>query len=516
MRRTAPPPGVEALEQSLIGKDAMQVNETLAEGLKRELKVTVPASELDAKLSDRLDQLKSRVQIKGFRPGKVPVTHLRRMYGKSAMAEIVENTVGETTRQALTERGERAAMQPKVAMTEDEQEAMKILDGQADLVFTVEYEVLPDFELADFKGLTIERPVVDVSDEELDQRLSQIGESARTYEIVEREAQDGDRVTMSYLGKVDGEAFEGGADENGQLVLGSGRFIPGFEEQLAGLKAGDEKRIEVTFPAEYPAPNLAGKAATFDVVVKEVAAPAELKLDDDFAKRLGLESIERLRETVKKQIESEYGQATRQRVKRQMLDQLDEKHAFPLPENLVAQEFDNIWKQVTHDIEHHGKSFESEGTTEEAARADYRKIAERRVRLGLVLSKIGEQAEVTVTDEELQGAVYDQARRYRGQEKAVFDFYRQSPEALQQLRAPIFEEKVVDYILELADVTNKTVSKEELLADDEGDEHEHHHHHHDHDDHAHDDHAHEDHGHDHDHGHEGHDHGHEGHAHDHR
>jgi trigger factor len=459
----------------------MQVNETLAEGLKRELKVTVPASELDTRLADRLDQLKDRIRLKGFRPGKVPVTHLRKVYGKAAMAEIVEGLVGESTRQVISDRGERAAMQPKVAMTEDEAEANQILEGRADLTFTLAYEILPSFELGDFRGLKIERPVAEVDEAEVEERLLRIGESTRTYDVVERAAENGDRVTLSYVGKIDGEPFAGGEDQNGQLVLGSGRFIPGFEEQVVGLKAGDEKVIEVAFPENYPAPNLAGKPATFDVIIKEVAAPGEIKLDDEFAARLGLDAIDKLREAVKKQVESEYGQATRQRVKRQLLDQLDSTHSFPLPENLVEQEFDNIWKQVMHDIEHHGRSFEQEGTTEEKARGEYRRIAERRVRLGLVLSKIGESAEISVTDEELQGALYDQARRFRGQEKQVFDFYRQNPDALQTLRAPIFEEKVVDYILELAEVTDKTVSKDDLLADDEDDEHERHHHHdHDH------------------------------------
>jgi trigger factor len=482
----------------------MQVNETLAEGLKRELKVVIPAAELDARLSDRLDQLKKRVQIKGFRPGKVPASHLRRIYGKAAMAEIVENMVGETTKQAIEERGERAAMQPKVAMTEDEGEAVQVLEGRADLVFTLEYEVLPEFELGEFRGLKIERPIAEVSDEEVEERVRRIGESARSYEAVDRRAQDGDRVTLSYLGKLDGEPFQGGADENAQIVIGSNRFIPGFEEQLVGVSAGDEKTIEVTFPEDYPAAQLAGKSAAFDVVVKEVAEPAALVLDDEFAKRMGLESIERLREVVRRQIESEYGQATRQRVKRQMLDQLDAMHKFPLPANLVDQEFENIWRQVSHDVEHHGKSFEDEGTTEEEARREYRAIAERRVRLGLVLSRIGENAEVTVSDDELQRALSAQVRQFPGQEQQVFDYYRQNPQALQTLRAPIFEEKVVDYILELADVTDRTVSKEELLAEDEKDlfsshaEHDHGHSH----DHAH---AH-DHGHSHDHGDHDHDH----------
>jgi trigger factor len=275
-------------------------------------------------------------------------------------------------------------------------------------------------------------------------------------------------------------------------VLGSGQFIPGFEEALDGVRAGEAKTIDVTFPESYPAPNLAGKPASFDVTVREVAEPVEIALDDEFARRLGLESIDKLRDTVRRQIEGDYGQATRQKVKRQMLDQLDAKYTFPLPENLVEQEFENIWRQVTHDIEHHGKSFEQEGTTEEEARKEYRAIAERRVRLGLVLSKIGEAAEIAVSDEEVQRALYDQARRFRGQEKQVFDYYRKNPDALQTLRAPIFEEKVVDYILEFAEVTDTKVSKEELLADDEDHDGHHHHgheHHHDpHHDHEHHDH----------------------------
>ncbi len=451
----------------------MQISETLSEGLKRGLTVTIPASELDARLSERLDQLKSQVRIKGFRPGKVPVSHLRRVYGKAAMAEIVQGLVGETAQQALSDRGERAAMQPKVEMTEDEAEAVEVLEGRADLTFTLEYEVLPTYELADFKGLKIERPIVEVADEEVEARLNQVAESARSYEPVERPAQNGDRVSFEYSAKTDGEVFE---ESSTAIVLGSGQFVPGFEDQLVGAKSGEKKVVEITFPDDYGAENLKGKPATFDISVTEVAQPGEIVLDDAFATRLGLESIDKLRATIRQQIESEYGRATRQHVKRQLLDQLDQKHTFTLPQNLVEQEFDNIWRQVMHDVEHHGKSFEAEGTTEEAARAEYRGIAERRVRLGLVLSKIGETAEVTVTDEELQGALFEQARRYRGQEREVLEYYRKNPDAVQALRAPIFEEKVVDYVLEFADITDKTVTKEELLAEEE-EEHEHHHHH---------------------------------------
>jgi trigger factor len=455
----------------------MQINENASEGLKRELKVTIPASELDARLLGRLEELKSRVRIKGFRPGKVPMSHLRRIYGKAAMAEIVESLVGETTRQAIAERGERAAMQPKVAMTEDEGEAAQILQGQADLTFTLAYEVLPKIEVSDFKGLKVERPVVEVTDEDIEDRLRQIGESARPFQQVDRPATEGDRVSFNYVGKKDGETFE---TNSTSIVLGSGHFIPGFEGSLKGLAAGDSKVIDTTFPENYPAANLAGKPATFDVSVTEVAEPGELNLDDEFAARLGLESIDRLRDNVRKQVAGEFARATRQRVKRQLLDQLDALHSFALPENLVEQEFANIWRQVEHDVQHHGRSFESEGTTEQEAREEYHTIAERRVRLGLVLSQIGESAEIAVSDEELQGALYEQARRFRGQEKQVFEYYRRNPDALHALRAPIFEEKVVDYILEFAEVTDRPVSKEELLADDEEDEDAEHHHDHDH------------------------------------
>ncbi|MDQ0327350.1 trigger factor [Rhodopseudomonas julia] len=459
----------------------MDINETLSDGLKRELKVTVPAGELNDRLAARLDQLRGQVRLKGFRPGKVPTDHLRRLYGKAAMAEIVENIVAETTRTAINERGEKAAMQPEIAMTDDEAEANEILAANADLTFTVNYEVLPEFEIAEIKGIKIERPIAEVPDEEVDERLNAIGEGSRTYEAVKRKAKDGDRITIGFVGKIDGEVFDGGSDDNTQIVIGSGQFIPGFEEKLKGVKEGEEKTIEVTFPEDYPSEKLAGKPATFDVTVKEVAAPQELKLDDEFAQKLGVESLDKLKEAVRAQLESEYGSATRQRVKRQLLDALDEKHDFPLPEKLVEQEFENIWRQVMHDVEHHGRSFEDEGTTEEAARAEYRTIAERRVRLGLVLSKIGEEAKVEVGEEELQRALYEQVRRFPGQEQQVIEHYRNNPEAVQALRAPIFEEKVVDYMLELADVTDKTVSREELLADDDEDDHEHHHHHeHDH------------------------------------
>ena len=445
----------------------MQVTETLSDGLKRGLKITIPAADLESKMMDKLVEIKDQVRINGFRPGKVPLAHLKKTYGRSVMADIVQEVVTQSSQSALEERKERPAMQPSIEMTEDQDEANEILDGKRDLDLDVSYELMPEFEVGDLSGITIEKPVVEVDDKEVMDQIEQIGSQSRPYEEKKGKAKDGDRITMSYLGKVDGEAFEGGADENGQLVLGSGQFIPGFEEQLVGKKAGDETVVKVTFPEEYQAAHLAGKEAEFDVVVKEVAAPGELVIDDDFAKNLGLEGLDNLKEIIKTQIDGQHAGASRQKVKRQLLDQLDEKYDFELPPTMLSQEFDGIWAQVEKEMEEAGTSFEDNDTTEEKAREDYSKIAERRVRLGLVLAEIGESKEIQVTEDEMRNAVMQQASQFPGQEKEVFDFYQKNPQQLASLRAPIFEEKVVDYILELATVTEKTVTKEELLAEDD-------------------------------------------------
>lgn len=448
----------------------MQVTETLSEGLKRELKIDIPAGDLATKLEDYMADLKSKANIKGFRPGKVPVGHLKKMYGRQAMAEILSNTIQETTQNVVEERSERPALTPEIDLPEEDAE--KIMAGDADLSFKMTYDVLPVFEIVDFAGFDIERPVVEIADEEVETQVADIAKNNTPFDTKDGVAEDGDRVTMSYLGKIDGEAFDGGADENGQLVLGSGQFIPGFEEQLTGLKAGDEKVVEVNFPEDYPAAHLAGKAAAFDVEVKEVAAPGEVTIDDKFAEGLGLESLDKLKEIVRGQTESQFGQMTRQRVKRQLLDKLDDHYSFELPEKLLESEFEIVWRQVEEDMKRNEKTFEDEDTTEDEAKAEYRKIAERRVRLGLVLSEIGEKNDIQVTDEELQRALYDRVRQFPGQEQQVFDYYKNNQQALASLRAPIYEEKVVDFMLELANVTDKTVTKEELeklVAEDEED-----------------------------------------------
>ena len=445
----------------------MQVVEATNEGLKRELKVTVPKSDMAARLGEKLEQLKGRVRLNGFRQGKVPVSHLHKVYGRQAMAEIVNDMMSKRTGEILTERGERAAQQPEISMTEDEKEATAILNGEADFEFTIAYEVLPEITVPDVTTLKIERPIVEVSDEEVEEQVLAVAESTRSYEEKKGEAAEKDRLTIDYAGKIGGEPFEGGTDTGATLVIGSDRFIPGFEEQLIGAKTGDTRTVTVTFPENYAASHLAGKEAQFDVTVTKVEKPGKLEINDEVAKQIGVESADKLREMVRAQLESRYGSFTRARVKRQVLDQLDELVKMDLPQKMVTQEFDNIWGQVTGELERSGKSFEDEDTTEEKAHEEYRALAERRVRLGLLLAQIGEKEQVQVTEEEMQGAIYDQVRQYPGQEQQVYEYFRQHPDAVAGLRAPIFEDKVIDTIVAKASVTDKTVTREELTKEEE-------------------------------------------------
>ncbi|WP_404403848.1 trigger factor [Pelagibacterium halotolerans] len=444
----------------------MNVTETLNEGLRRKLDVTVPATVLSSRLDEKLDEVRGKVQLKGFRPGKVPMAHLKKVYGRSVMSEVMQDTINETVSKTLEDRSEKAATQPEIDLSDDQAVINRVLDGEADLAFTVSYEVLPPVDLMDFSKIKLEKPVVEVTDEEVDQEVEKFFKANRGYEdkgdgaVVE----DGDKVGISFVGKIDGEPFEGGSADHTHLVIGSGQFIPGFEEQLVGIKKGEEKTIEVTFPEDYQNEELAGKKATFDVNVLHVDGPQkDVELNDEFAKTLGLEDLAALKKAIRDQIEGQNESLSKQRVKRLVLDALDEGHKFDVPEKLVNAEFDAIWNRVKHEVEHHGKTFESEGTTEEKAREDYQKIAERRVRLGLVVAEIGNKNEIEVTDEEHQQALIGEVRRFPGQEQQVYDYYRQNPQALASLRAPIFENKVIDFVTELASVKDKKVSREELV-----------------------------------------------------
>jgi trigger factor len=445
----------------------MQVTETATAGLKREYRVVVPATDLEAKVKERLDDLKGRVQLRGFRPGKVPVAHLKRLYGKSAMAEVIEAAVREANSKIVTDYGFKLATEPKVVLPTEEGAVEGVIAGKSDLAYTVEMEIVPPITLADFKTIKLERLTAPVTDAEIDEALAKVGEQNRPFIAKTEGAEKGDRVTVAFQGTMNGEAFEGGSGEDVPIVLGAGQFIPGFEEHLTGIAAGESRTFDVKFPENYPSTIVAGKDATFAVTAKTVEAPGTVTVDDAFAKTLGLESLAKLRDALRERIEREHAAASRQKIKRALLDQLDAQHKFDPPPTLVEEEFNNVWQTIENDLKQQGRSFADEGTTEEKARADYRGISERRVRLGLVLAEIGEGNNIKVSDEQLSQAVVAQARMIPGQEQRVWDYYRNNPGALAALRAPIFEDKVVDFLLELAEITDKQVSREELFKEDE-------------------------------------------------
>jgi trigger factor len=447
----------------------MQVTETLAEGLKHEFQISVPAADLDAKADARLVDLKDKVRLNGFRPGKVPVSHLKKVYGRSVMAETIDQTIRDTNSQIFTERGFRLATEPKITMPTETKEVEQLLSGKSDLTYTVSIEVVPTIKLADFKTFALDKPVADVTDAEVDEAIQRIADQNRAYGAKDEgvKADTGDRVTINFKGTINGVPFDGGTGENIQVVIGAGQFIPGFEEQLIGIGAGETRTLKVSFPKNYASEKLAGQPAEFETTATVIEKPLPTEVNEDFAKTLGLESLDKLREAVRARLGAEFAGATRQRVKRALLDRLDESHKFEAPSSLIDDEFNLMWNSIKAEMESSGKTFADENTTEEAAKDEYRKIADRRVRLGLVLSEIGEKNKITVTDDEVSRAVIERARQMPGREKEVWDYYRNNAQALAQLRAPIFEDKVVDFILELANVSEKKVSREELFKDDD-------------------------------------------------
>jgi trigger factor len=447
----------------------MQVTETLAEGLKREYRVVVPASDLDAKVNARLDDLKGRVRINGFRPGKVPAAHLKRVYGRAVMAETIDEAVREANASIVSDHGYKLAKEPKVTLPEAEGDVNAVVEGKADLAYSVAIEILPKIELADFSTISLEKLTAEVTDEEVEAAVGKLAEQSRPFlpKGEGAKAEPGDKVTVSFKGTIDGKPFEGGTGEDIPVEIGSKSFIPGFEEQLAGIAAGETRTVTATFPQNYLTKDLAGKEAAFEVVAKSIEAPGTVTLDDDFAKSLGMESLDKLREALRERTTREHAAESRRKVKRALLDALDERHKFELPPTLVEEEFANVWRTVTSDLEAQKRTFADENTTEEAARAEYRAIAERRVRLGLVIAEIGARNEIKVTEDEMNRAVIERARQFPGQEQQIWDYYRKSPEAVASLRAPLYEEKVVDFLLELVKATEKTVSREELYREEE-------------------------------------------------
>jgi trigger factor len=399
----------------------------------------------------------------------VPVAHLKRVYGRSIMGDVVQEAVTEANKKIVEENSLRLALEPRFDFPGGQSEMEKVMEAKGDLAFTVAFETLPKVEVGSFDDVTLERLVADVPDAEVEQVLDRMASQNRTYTPKEGAAEKGDKVTVDFVGKIGGEPFEGGAGTDVDVILGSNTFIPGFEDQVLGMNPGESRTIAVRFPDNYLAPNLAGKDASFDVIAKIVAAPGELSMDDAFAKGFNFDSLEAMKAAIRGNIENEWTRASREKLKRALLDALDKKYAFELPPGLVDQEFEGVWRQVVTDQEQSGKTFADEGTTEEEARADYRRIAERRVRLGLVLAEVGERVGVKVDDNEVTQALVHRARAFPGQEQQIWDHYRKNPQALAELRAPIFEDKVVDHIIAQAKVTDRKVDKDELFRVEEED-----------------------------------------------
>ena len=445
----------------------MQIVEKSGEGLSRLYGVTVPMSDLNQRLDARIAEVTPTLNIKGFRPGKVPQAHVRRLYGKSLMSEVVQQTLNESTQKILTDNNLRPAGEPDLT---PEGDIEAVMDGKADLAFNLAIDIMPDFEPVDAATLSLTKPVYVPSEKEVDEAVADLAKQNRTYETRTGKtvkAKDGDQVVIDFLGRVDGVAFEGGTATDVELVLGSGQFIPGFEEQLVGAKVGADLVVKVTFPADYQSKDLAGKDAEFESKVKDIRGPIDSPADDAFAERLGIENLEKLKELIKGNLEGQYADASRFKLKRALLDQLDTKHDFPLPPKMVEAEFSSIWAQVQQDKESGGLPDEDAGKTDDQLQKEYRKIAERRVRLGLVLAEIGRANSVQVTEQELNEAIRREAMKYGPQAQEIFNLLRENQNAQAQLRAPIFEDKVVDLMIAKAKVKDKKVSKDELMKEDD-------------------------------------------------
>jgi trigger factor len=440
----------------------MQLTESRSEGLFRVYDIVVPAAELQQQLAAKIAEVQPRVRINGFRPGKVPVSHIRKVYGPGMMQDIINETVQKSTREGLA--NVRAASEPSLDLKSD---INKVIAGGEDLKFELSLEVMPDFEPADLKSIKITRPIAAVSDEQVNEALNELAKAQRGFEDKQGAAAEGDQLVIDFLGRIDGKPFDGGAANDAEVIIGANRFIPGFEEQLVGAKAGDERTLKVTFPEDYPVASLQGKAAEFETKVKTVRGPKQGEPDDAWATQLGFESLNAVKDALRQRIESDHNQQSRAKAKRQLFDQLDGAHDFELPPRMVEAEFSQIWRQIEQDRAQGRLDPSDEGKSDDELKAEYRDIAERRVRLGLLLAEIGRRHKLEVSDEEVGRAIAAQARNFPGQEQQVFEAYRRNPQLVAQVRAPLYEEKVVDYMMELISVTNQSVSREELFAEDD-------------------------------------------------
>ncbi len=448
----------------------MQVVETKSEGLSREMKVTVAAKDIEEKINLRLQEVAQSASLPGFRPGKVPVGLLRKRFGPSILGEILDQAVNDSSAQALAEKGIRAATQPQVEITS--------FDEGKDLEYTLAVDILPEITPMDFPKLKLEKLVLKPDEKQIEETLENLANAHKTSEPIsaKRKTKSGDVCVIDFVGKLDGVEFAGGKADGYHLELGSGSFIPGFEEQLIGVDVGADVEVKVNFPAEYAAKDLAGKEAVFDVKVHEIREATPAPIDDELAKKAGLESLDALKERIVEGQRREFDQMARMQVKRVLLDQLADSHDFEMPPKMVEMEFDNIWAQFEeqrkqeHDHEHghdhdhdHDHAHDHDDKSDEEHKAEFRDIAERRVKLGLLLSEVGRANAIQVSPEDVNRAMMQEAQKYPGQEQQVLEFFRSNPQAQEQIKAPVFEEKVIDYIIELAQVTEKPASFEDLI-----------------------------------------------------
>lgn len=432
----------------------MQITEISASGLKREYKVVINAAALESTVNEKLEAVRGQVNMPGFRPGKAPAALVKKQYGRALLGEAMEESVNSALQKTLEDNKLRPAMQPKVDI--------QTFEEGKDFECTIAIEVLPEIVPGDFKAIKLERLVVEPNDTEVDEFLTRLSDQQKTYEKADKVAEKGDQVVIDFSGSVDGVKFDGGTATDYPLVLGSNTFIPGFEDQLTGMKVGEQKIVKVTFPEAYGNSDLAGKPADFDCTVKEVRAAGAVTIDDEFAKRFGLQSLQELKDNIKRDLGSEYKSLARMKMKRSLLDQLSDQHSFDVPPGMVEMEFSQIWNEISSDKARLEAEMAEEKKSEDELKAEYQKIAERRIRLGLLLSEVGRINNIEVKSEEITRAMVEQARRFPGQERQVMEYFQKNPEAAQSLRAPIFEDKVVDFIVEMATVTDKTVTKEEL------------------------------------------------------
>ena len=459
----------------------MNVTEITSKGLSRELKIEITKDTIQKKLMERLEELKKTVQLKGFRPGKVPIPHLKKTFSNRIMPEIIEEMIRDSSTKAVDDRKEKSATQPEVVFgnPDDKDSSSKeielIIKGESDLVYSLKYDTLPEIKSPNFTDFEIEKLVAVVTKKDVDESLDNIRKEQKTFSSRKstEKAGSGDQVTIDFIGKIDGEPFEGGAATDAPLVLGSGTFIPGFEEQLIGTKVGQDIEINIKFPDDYQAQHLAGKQAVFESTVKKIEKPTETKLDEELAKKIGFESIEKLKEAVNGQIANDFAEASKSKLKKSLLDQLDKVLDFPLPSKMQELEFQNIWKSFKDDIEKSGKKFEDIVKNEKKTEKEYREISDRRVRLGLFLSQIAEENKITVSDDEVNKIILEKTKQYPGQESEVLKYYQDNPDAMNQIRGPLAEDKVINFILELVKIKEKTVTRDELFDHDHDHDHDH-------------------------------------------